>query len=70
MYSSCYFCSQAGCATPRRAWAAAVARLQNREIDFIADFMFAEVIGNGPMDHAKCIDFWGREAEACGEFPK
>jgi hypothetical protein len=44
--------------------------LQNREIEFLADFMFAKVIGKGPMDHAKCIDFWGSETEACGEFPK
>jgi hypothetical protein len=27
-------------------------------------------ISKGPMDHARCIEFWGREAEACGEFPK
>jgi mono/diheme cytochrome c family protein len=22
------------------------------------------------MDHAKCIEFWGSEVEACGEFAK
>jgi mono/diheme cytochrome c family protein len=44
--------------------------LQNREIDFIADFMFAKIIGKGPMDHAKCIEYWSQETEACGEFPK
>jgi mono/diheme cytochrome c family protein len=46
------------------------ATLQNREIDFIADFMFAKVIGKGPMDHAKCVAFWGEETDACSEFPK
>jgi len=46
------------------------ATLQNREIEFIADFMFAKMIGKGPMDHEKCIEFWGQEAEACAEFPK
>jgi mono/diheme cytochrome c family protein len=46
------------------------ATLQNREIEFLADFMFAKVIGKGPMDHAKCIAFWGSETEACNEFPK
>jgi hypothetical protein len=46
------------------------ATLQNREIEFIADFMFAKVIGKGPMDHAKCIEFWGEETDACDEFPK
>ena len=46
------------------------ATLQNREIDFIADFMFAKIIGKGPMDHAKCVEYWGQETEACAEFPK
>jgi hypothetical protein len=46
------------------------ATLQNREIEFIADFMFAKIIGKGPMDHAKCIEFWGEETDACDEFPK
>ena len=46
------------------------ATLQNREIESIVDFMFAKVIGKGPMDHAKCVEFWGSEADACSEFPK
>ena len=40
------------------------------EIDAIADFMFAKVIGQGPMDRAKCIDYWGSDVEACSEFAK
>jgi hypothetical protein len=28
------------------------------------------LITAGPMDHAKCIEFWGSEVEACNEFPK
>jgi mono/diheme cytochrome c family protein len=46
------------------------ATLQNREIEFIADFMFAKIVGKGPMDHAKCVAFWDRETEACNEFAK
>ena len=46
------------------------ATLMPREIDNIADFLFAKVIGQGPMDHAKCIAFWGADVEVCGEFPK
>ena len=46
------------------------ATLTAREIDNIVDFLFARVIGQGPMDHAKCIAYWGEEVEACGEFPK
>ena len=39
------------------------------EIEALADFLFAKVIGQGPMTHAKCIDYWGSEVEACTEFP-
>jgi hypothetical protein len=46
------------------------ATLQNREIDLIVDFMKAKIVGKGPMDHVKCIEFWGSETEACSEFPK
>jgi hypothetical protein len=28
------------------------------------------VINKGPMDHAKCVDFWGSDVELCKEFPK
>jgi len=33
--------------------------LQPREIELIADFMMARIVGKGPMDHAKCVEFWG-----------
>ena len=46
------------------------ATLQNREIDQLADFLFAKVVGKGPMDRAKCIEFWGSDVSACSEFPK
>ena len=44
--------------------------LQNREIEQVADFLFAKVVGKGPMDRAKCIEFWGSDVSACAEFPK
>src|SRR5215831_15046162 len=44
--------------------------LQVREVEAIADFLFAKVVNQGPMDRAKCIQFWGSEVEACEEFPK
>ena len=34
----------------------------------IADFLFAKVVGKGPMDRAKCIEYWGSDVEACREF--
>jgi len=46
------------------------ATLQQREIDLIADFLIAKIVGKGPMDHAKCVEFWGSETDACKEFPK
>ena len=47
------------------------ATFQPREVDTLVDFLYAKVIGKGPMDRAKCIEFWGSDVEACGkEFPK
>ena len=46
------------------------ATLQPREIEMIVDFLFAKVIGKGPMDRATCIEYWGSDVEACAEFPK
>ena len=46
------------------------ATLAPREIDDLADFLMAKVIGKGPMDHAKCVEFWGSDVEACNGFPK
>ena len=46
------------------------ATLQPREIEQVADFLFAKVVGQGPMDRAKCIEYWGSDVAACAEFPK
>ena len=46
------------------------ATLAPREIELLADFLFAKVIGQGPMTHAKCIEYWGSEVEGlAGSFP-
>lgn len=44
--------------------------LQQREIERIADFLFAKVIKQGEMDRAKCVAYWGKDAEVCVEFKK
>ena len=44
------------------------ATLQPREIEAIADFLMAKVVNKGPMDRAKCVEFWGSDVDACGEF--
>jgi mono/diheme cytochrome c family protein len=43
--------------------------LQVREIETLVDFLYAKIIGKGPMNHAKCVEYWGREAEPCMDFP-
>jgi hypothetical protein len=48
----------------------APATLTPREIESIVDFMFAKVIRKGPMDRARCIEFWGAENQACRGFAK
>ena len=46
------------------------ATLQAREIDLIVDFMLARIVGQGPMDHAKCVAFWNEDADVCRELTK
>jgi hypothetical protein len=41
------------------------ATLQPREIDLIVDFLLARIVGQGPMDHAKCVQFWDEDADVC-----
>ena len=43
--------------------------LQAREVERLADFLLAKVVGQGPMDRATCIDFWGDDLEVCGALP-
>ena len=66
----CYGLKQADLRTSGKRMPDPPATLQVREVDAIADFLFAKVVKQGPMNHAKCIEFWGSEVEACGEFPK
>ena len=44
------------------------ATLQQREVDLIVDFLMARVVGKGPMDHAKCVEFWGEDTEVCKDL--
>ena len=46
------------------------ATLQPREIELLVDFLYAKIIGQGPMNHGKCVEYWGAEVEVCSEFPK
>lgn len=44
--------------------------LQPREVEMVADFLFAKVIGKGPMDHARCVEYWGGDVDVCKELSK
>src|SRR5882762_6838739 len=46
------------------------ATFQQREIELLVDFLLQKAVGKGPMDRAKCIEYWGSDVEACREFPK
>src|SRR3954469_19191839 len=46
------------------------ATLTPNEIGLLADFMLAKIMGKGPLDHARCVEFWGGQVEACNEFRK
>ena len=43
--------------------------LAPNEINLIVDFLLAKVVNKGPLDRAKCAEFWGAAVDACNEFP-
>jgi hypothetical protein len=66
----CYGMKQADLRSRGVTMATPPATLQPREVELLADFLFAKVIRQGRMDHARCVAFWGREVDACNELPK
>jgi len=44
------------------------ATLQPREIETLVDFLYAKVIGKGPMDRAKYAEFWASDVEICRDL--
>ena len=45
------------------------ATMLQSEIEVLVDFLIAKVIGKGPMNHAKCIEYWGSDVDICRDFP-
>ena len=66
----CYGLKQADLKARQLTMFDSPATLAPNEVERLADFLMAKVIGKGPMDHAKCVAFWGSEHEFCSEFPK
>jgi Cytochrome C oxidase, cbb3-type, subunit III len=65
----CHGLKQADLKAPSRQLPDPPATLQAREIETIADFMLAKIVGKGPMDRAKCVDYWGKDVEECNDLP-
>jgi hypothetical protein len=66
----CYGMKQADLKSRGVTMADPPATLQPREVELLADFLFAKVVRQGRMDHAKCVAFWGHEVDACNELPQ
>ena len=66
----CYGMKQADLKARGVTMADPPATLQPREVELLADFLLAKVIRKGQMDRARCVEFWGREVDACNELPR
>jgi mono/diheme cytochrome c family protein len=43
--------------------------LQKREIEAIADYLLAKVIGHRPVTREDCEEMFGQGARSCGQYP-
>jgi mono/diheme cytochrome c family protein len=66
----CYGMKQADLKARGVTMADPPATLQPREVELLADFLFAKIVRKGKMDRAGCVEFWGREVDACNELPR
>ena len=65
----CYGMKQADLKAQGVTMATPPATLQPREVELLADFLFAKVVRQGRMDRAKCVAFWGKEVDSCNDLP-
>ena len=59
-------------ALPRPSLAAALppsTTLQRREIEVIADYLTAKVIGRGEITRDECVEAFGSRGGSCEEYP-
>ena len=45
------------------------ATLQKREVEAVADYLLAKVIGRGPITREECEETFGSGARSCGAYP-
>ena len=43
--------------------------LQKREVEAVADYLLAKIIGRGPVTREECEVAFGTGARSCGEYP-
>jgi hypothetical protein len=43
--------------------------LVGREVEAIADYLIAKIIGRGPVTRAECIENFGERARSCNDYP-
>ena len=43
--------------------------LQKREVEILADFLLARVIGQGSITRQECVEAFGERARSCDEYP-
>ena len=65
----CYGLKAADLKTRQLSMFDSPATLAPNEVEYLADFLMTKVIGKGPLDHAKCIAFWGSDVEVCKDLP-
>ena len=44
--------------------------LAPNEVNLIVDFLLAKVVNKGPLDRAKCAEYWGSAVDACNELAR
>jgi mono/diheme cytochrome c family protein len=42
--------------------------LQRREVEVIADYLLARIIGRGEVTRAECLETFGADARSCGDY--
>jgi hypothetical protein len=43
--------------------------LQKREVEALADYLLANVIGRGAVTREECEEMFGQRARSCGQYP-
>jgi mono/diheme cytochrome c family protein len=43
--------------------------LVRREVEALADYLIAKIIGRGPITRAECIENFGERARSCNDYP-